>query len=114
MINKKVQNLEFILNLNVKNGNSYMYMYNTSLHFSVRGFPKEFIEKINQKQILFLLFGLMGLTPLSTIFHLYRGGQLYCWRKPEDSETCRKSLTNFITKCCIPRPDRDSNSQHQW
>jgi hypothetical protein len=52
MINKNVQNLEFILN--VKNGNSYMYMYNnTSLHFSVRGFPKEFIEKTNQKQILF-------------------------------------------------------------
>ena len=28
--------------------------------------------------------------------------------------TCRKSLTNFITQCCTPLPDRDSNSQHQW
>jgi hypothetical protein len=28
--------------------------------------------------------------------------------------TCRKSLINFIAKCCTPRPDRDSHSQHQW
>jgi hypothetical protein len=54
---------------------------------TVCGLYKKFIDReilLTRKE--FRGLGLWCLTPLSKIFKLYRGGQIYWWRKPEYPE----------------------------
>ena len=74
-----------------------LFLATTAIFNSTYYFSALFMSTYRHFRQVFSYFGnLCCLTPLSTIFQLYQGGQFYWWRKQEYLvKICCISLTNY-------------------
>jgi hypothetical protein len=66
---------------------SYTVSQVAHVHTAPRVLSLLTLGNYNRNYLLYVVVvGLWSLTPLPSIFQLYRGSQFYCWRKPEYPE----------------------------